>query len=297
MSSQNNYIRKPEWLKIRLPRGEEFARVNSLVKRHQLHTICTSGNCPNQADCWERGTATLMILGDTCTRSCKFCNVNTGKPLPLDPDEPRKVAQTVKELNLKHCVITSVDRDDLPDGGARHWAETIREIKFLNPHTTIETLIPDFDGKQDLIALVIDEAPEVISHNLETVLRLTPMVRSRAKYNTSLQVLNHISARGLTAKSGIMLGLGEKEEEILQTMDDLLAVNCKVFTMGQYLQPTRQNFPVQEYITPEKFEEYKKIGLSKGFAFVESAPLVRSSFHAERHVKKRDSLHQRDPKS
>lgn len=284
MSSESNYLRKPQWLKIRLPRGEEFAKVNSLVKKHQLHTICTSGNCPNHADCWERGTATLMILGDICTRSCKFCNVKTGKPLPVDPDEPLKVAQTVKELKLKHCVLTSVDRDDLPDGGANHWAETIRKVKELNPDTTIETLVPDFDGKQELIQVVINARAEVISHNLETVRRLTPLIRSRAKYETSLRVLRFIAGSGLIAKSGIMLGLGETEEEIVQTMDDLLAVNCKVFTLGQYLQPTRLNYPVQEYITPEKFEEYRRIGLAKGFTHVESAPLVRSSYRAEKHV-------------
>ena len=284
MSSESTYLRKPEWLKIRLPRGEEFAKVNSLVKKYQLHTICTSGNCPNHADCWERGTATLMILGDTCTRSCRFCNVTTGKPLPVDPQEPLKVAQSVKDLQLNHCVLTSVDRDDLPDGGANHWAETIRQVKRLNPGTTIETLVPDFDGKQELLQLVIEASPEVISHNLETVRRLTPEIRSRAKYETSLRVLGYIAASGLTAKSGIMLGLGETEDEILQTMDDLLAVNCKVFTLVQYLQPTRQNYPVKEYIAPEKFEEYRKIGLAKGFAFVESAPLVRSSYRAEKHV-------------
>lgn len=284
MSSENSFLRKPQWLKIRLPQGEEFAKVNSLVKKHKLHTICTSGNCPNHADCWARGTATLMILGDTCTRSCKFCNVKTGKPMPVDPEEPLKIAQTVKELNLKHCVLTSVDRDDLPDGGASHWAETIRQVKNLNPETTIETLVPDFDGKQDLIQVVIDAKAEVISHNLETVRRLTPLIRSRAKYATSLQVLKFVADSGLIAKSGIMLGLGETEEEILQTMDDLLAVNCKVFTLGQYLQPTRQNYPVKEYISPEKFEEYREIGLSKGFTHVESAPLVRSSYRAEKHV-------------
>jgi len=286
MSFESSYLRKPDWLKIRLPRGEEFSKVNSLVKKYQLHTICTSGNCPNHADCWERGTATLMILGNICTRSCKFCNVSTGKPLPIDPEEPQKVSQTVKALQLKHCVLTSVDRDDLPDGGANHWAETIRQVKLLNPSTTIETLVPDFDGKQELIQFVINAAPEVISHNLETVRRLTPMIRSRAKYETSLQVLKYIADSGLTAKSGIMLGLGETEDEILQTMDDLLTVNCKVFTLGQYLQPTRQHYPVKEYIQPDKFEEYRKIGLSKGFAFVESAPLVRSSYKAERHVAK-----------
>jgi lipoic acid synthetase len=225
-----------------------------------------------------------MILGDICTRSCKFCNVKTGKPLSVDADEPLKVAQTVKELKLKHCVLTSVDRDDLPDGGASHWAETILHVKKLNPDTTIETLVPDFDGKQDLIQVVINAKPDVISHNMETVKRLTPLIRSRAKYETSLRVLKLIADSGLIAKSGIMLGLGETEGEILQTMDDLLSVNCKVFTLGQYLQPTRQNYPVQEYITPEKFEEYRKIGISKGFAHVESAPLVRSSYRAEKHV-------------
>lgn len=275
-------------MKIRLPRGEEFAKVNSLVRKYQLNTICTSGNCPNHADCWERGTATLMILGDTCTRSCKFCNVKTGKPMPIDPEEPSKVAQTVKELGLKHCVLTSVDRDDLPDGGANHWAETIRQVKRMNPGTTIETLVPDFDGKQEWLQLVISAAPDVISHNLETVRRLTPQIRSRAKYDTSLGVLRYIADGQITAKSGIMLGLGETEDEIFQTMDDLLAVNCKVLTLGQYLQPTRLNYPVKEYVTPEKFERYREIGLSKGFAFVESAPLVRSSYHAERHVAKQD---------
>jgi lipoyl synthase len=279
-----NYLRKPDWLKIRLPRGEEFAKVNSLVKKHQLHTICTSGNCPNHADCWERGTATLMILGDICTRSCKFCNVTTGRPLPTDPEEPLKVAQTVNELKLRHCVLTSVDRDDLPDGGAHHWAETISQVKRLNPQTTIETLIPDFDGIKELVQVVVGATPEVISHNLETVRSLTPLIRSRAKYDTSLQVLRYIAEGGRVAKSGIMLGLGETEEEILQAMDDLLTVGCKVLTIGQYLQPSRLNYPVKAYIRPEKFDEYKEVGLAKGFDFVESGPLIRSSYHAERHV-------------
>jgi lipoyl synthase len=284
MSSDNQYLRKPEWLKIRLPRGAEFTKVNSVVKKYQLHTICTSGNCPNQAECWERGTATLMILGDICTRACRFCNVTTGRPLPVDANEPLKVAQTVHELKLKHCVLTSVDRDDLPDGGASHWAKTIGEVKRLNPETTLETLIPDFDGRKDLLQIVIDAAPEVISHNLETVRRLTPSIRTKAKYDTSLEVLRYIAKSGLTAKSGIMLGLGETEAEILETMDDLLAVGCKVLTIGQYLQPTRSNHPVLEYVTPEKFEEYGNLGRSKGFAFVESAPLVRSSYRAEKHA-------------
>jgi lipoic acid synthetase len=225
-----------------------------------------------------------MILGDTCTRSCKFCNVTTGKPLAPDWTEPLKVAKTVQELKLNHCVLTSVDRDDLPDGGAEFWAETIRQVKKINPATTLETLIPDFDGKTDCIHKIIDAAPEVISHNLETVKRLTPIIRTKAKYETSLKVLKQIADSGLTAKSGIMLGLGETELEILETMDDLLAIGCKVFTIGQYLQPTRNNFPVQAYITPEKFEAYGQIAKEKGFKHVESAPLVRSSYHAEKHI-------------
>lgn len=286
MNDDNKYIRKPGWLKIRLPRGEEFTKVNALVKKYHLNTICTSGNCPNHADCWERGTATLMILGNICTRACKFCNVTTGKPEAPDWEEPLKVAEMVKGLKLKHCVLTSVDRDDLPDGGAGFWAETVRQVKIINPTTTLETLIPDFDGNTENIQKIIDAAPEVISHNLETVRRLTPLIRTKAKYDTSLLVLKCIAESGLTAKSGIMLGLGETEQEILETMDDLLSVGCKVFTLGQYLQPTRKNYPVLAYITPEKFEEYKRIGLEKGFKFVESGPMVRSSYHAERHVQK-----------
>ena len=284
MAEEAKYIRKPEWLKIKLPKGENFTKVNKLVSKNNLHTICTSGSCPNHAECWGNGTATFMILGDICTRACKFCNVKTGKPLPADWTEPRSIAETIKEMNIKHCVLTSVDRDDLPDGGAELWAETIRQVKKLSPGITIETLIPDFDGKIEHIHKVIDARPDVISHNLETVERLTPQIRSKAKYATSLKVLQYIAQSGLTAKSGIMLGLGETESEILQTMDDLLKVGCKVFTIGQYLQPTRNHYPVKEYITPEKFEEYKKVGLEKGFMFVESGPLVRSSYHAERHV-------------
>jgi lipoyl synthase len=284
MNNENKMIRKPEWLKIRLPRGEEFTKVNSLVKKYHLNTICTSGNCPNHADCWERGTATLMILGNTCTRACKFCNVTTGKPDAPDWKEPLKVAEMVQELKLKHCVLTSVDRDDLPDGGSEFWAETIRQIKKVNPGTTLETLIPDFDGKVEHIHKIVDASPEVISHNLETVKRLTPLIRTKAKYETSLRVIQIIAESGITAKSGIMLGLGETEDEIFQTMDDLIAVGCKVFTMGQYLQPTRNNYPVQQYVTPEKFAEYGHIARDKGFKFVESSPLVRSSYHAERHV-------------
>jgi lipoyl synthase len=276
--------RKPEWLKIKLPKAQAYKHVNGLVISNQLHTICESGNCPNAGECWGRGTATFMILGNICTRSCKFCNVATGRPLPPDMDEPVKVAQNVGQLRLKHCVITSVDRDDLPDGGAVFWAETIRQIKALNPGTTIEVLIPDFDGRPELVEKVIETRPEVISHNLETVERLTPQVRSRAKYRTSLSVLRQIAQSGLVAKSGIMLGLGETPDEIFQTMDDLCTVGVRVMTIGQYLQPTRKHHPVLEYIHPDVFAKYKEIGLQKGFSFVESSPLVRSSYRAELHV-------------
>jgi len=285
-NTSNNILRKPDWLKIRVPEGKNYVNVKDIVRRHKLHTICESGNCPNMADCWGRGTATFMILGDICTRSCKFCNVKTGKPLAVDPNEPVEVARSVQLMNLKHCVITSVDRDDLPDKGANAWAETVKAIKLLNPETTIETLIPDFDGLYELISKVIEAAPEVISHNLETVRRITPMVRSRASYDISLEVIKHISESGLIAKSGIMAGLGETEEEVFQAMDDLLGAGCHVFTIGQYLQPTRKHFPVAEYISPVQFEKYRKTGLEKGFRFVESSPLVRSSYKAEKHVGK-----------
>ncbi len=276
---------KPDWLKIKVPIGKEYLRVKEIVNKYKLHTICSSGLCPNMCDCWGRGTATLMILGDICTRSCKFCAVKTGKPLAADWEEPKRVAESVKLMKLKHVVLTSVDRDDLEDGGAGIWATTIKEIKKLSPGTTQETLIPDFQGKKELIQQVIDAQPEVISHNLETVKRLTPKIRSVADYQTSLEVIRQIAASGLIAKSGIMLGLGETEEEILQTMDDLLAVGCKVFTIGQYLQPTTKHLPVQEYIHPDTFKKYEIIGLEKGFKHVESSPLVRSSYHAEKHVK------------
>lgn len=284
-TEKNTILRKPEWLKIKLPKAQVHKHVNGLVLNNKLHTICESGNCPNSGDCWSRGTATFMILGDICTRSCKFCNVKTGKPLPVDKNEPLKIAESVKELNLKHCVITSVDRDDLADGGASIWVKTIEEIKRLNPNTTIEVLIPDFDGNTELISKIIAAKPEVISHNLETVESLTPTVRSRAKYKTSLKVLQQIADSGLVAKSGIMLGLGESKEEVLQTMDDLRKINCKVLTIGQYLQPTRKHYPVKEYIHPEEFAKYETIGLDKGFSFVESSPLVRSSYKADRHAK------------
>jgi len=279
-----NYRRLPGWMKMHMPKGETYSRMKNTVEKNNLHTICTSGKCPNIGECWNRGTATFMILGEICTRSCRFCGVQTGKPLPPDENEPKKIARTVEIMGIKHAVITSVDRDDLEDGGAAIWAETVRAIKDLGKGITIETLIPDFSGDKNLINRVIDAKPEVISHNLETVERLTPQIRSKAKYQTSLDVIRHIADSGVNAKSGIMLGLGETEEEIFQTMDDLLAVGCKIFTIGQYLQPTVNHLEVKEFIEPKKFEEYKQIGLQKGFSYVESSPLVRSSYHADKHV-------------
>lgn len=279
-------LRKPEWLKIKVPKGKQYVAVKDIVKDHKLHTICTSGHCPNMHECWGRGTATLMILGDICTRACGFCNVKTGRPLPADWKEPIRVAESVKLMELKHCVLTSVDRDDLDDGGAEIWAMTVREIKKLNPKTTIETLIPDFDAKEDLINIVTEAGPEVISHNMETVRRITPWARSRAKYDVSLKTLEIISKSEAVAKSGIMVGLGETLEEVIETMDDLRNVGVEVLTIGQYLQPTKKHLAVKEFITPEQFEIYRKAGLDKGFRFVESSPLVRSSYHAEKHVRK-----------
>ena len=276
--------RKPDWLKIKLPRKKLSAQVGGIVNQHHLHTICTSGNCPNRGECWDYGTATFMICGDICTRACKFCNVTTGKPLPLDENEPENIANAIKSLNLKHAVITSVDRDDVPDFGASHWAKVIRTVKQTNPNITLEVLIPDFQGKKELIDLVLREKPEVVSHNLETVRRLSKTVRSRATYEISLEVIKHIADLGVVSKSGIMLGLGETRDEILQTMDDLLAVGCSVMTIGQYLRPSKSNIEVQEYVHPAIFDEYGKIGKEKGFVHIESAPLVRSSYHAERHV-------------
>lgn len=278
------YLRKPAWLKTNLQSTENFTLVNKIVKENNLHTICTSGRCPNMCECWNRGTATFMILGEICTRACRFCNTLTGKPLPVDPEEPRKVAESIRLMKLKHAVITSVDRDDLPDKGAAHWAETIRAIKTINPQLTLEVLIPDFDGDTALIDRVIAEKPEIISHNLETVKRLTSQIRTKAKYETSLRVLKHIASRGATAKTGIMLGLGETEAEVLELMDDALATGCSVLTIGQYMQPSRKNIAVSEYIHPDKFAEYKAVGLEKGFRIVESAPLVRSSYCAEKHL-------------
>jgi lipoyl synthase len=280
----SNSKRKPDWLKIKVPSGKAYVQVKDIVKQHKLHTICTSGKCPNMAECWGLGTATFMILGDICTRSCKFCATKTGKPEEVDWDEPKNLAKSVKLMKLKHCVITSVDRDDLNDGGARLWAEAICEVKQQNPGITIEGLIPDFQGRKELIQIVLDAGAEVISHNLETVRRLTPQVRSTAQYDRSLEVIRQIAQSGSVAKSGIMAGLGETEDEIFRVMDDLLSVGCQVMTIGQYLQPARQNLEVVEYIHPDTFKKWESIGLEKGFHFVESSPLVRSSYHAEKHV-------------
>ncbi|MEA3444881.1 MAG: lipoyl synthase [Bacteroidota bacterium] len=281
---QNSRI-KPDWLKIRLPLGENVRKVNGIIKKHKLHTICTSGSCPNQAECWGNGTATFMILGDICTRACRFCDVKTGKPNPVDLLEPERIAKSISLLKLKHAVITSVDRDDLKDGGASIWAETIRQIKDKNPGLTMEALIPDFDGNKENIRQIIDAGPEVLSHNLETVRRLTPEIRTKAKYDISLKVLEYISQTDIVCKSGIMLGLGETEEEILHTMDDLREVGVSVMTIGQYLQPTKKHIEVKEYIHPDIFRKYEVIGLKKGFRYVESGPLIRSSYHAEKHVR------------
>jgi len=276
--------RKPDWLKIKLPLGANYRQVKQIVNGHGLHTICSSGKCPNMGECWGAGTATFMILGEICTRSCKFCATRTGKPLPLDPQEPFKLAESVKLMGLKHAVITSVDRDDLIDGGAAHWASTIKAVKNSNPGITIEVLIPDFDNRLELIQLVANAGPEIISHNLETVERLTRLVRSRASYRTSLDVIRKISGTKSVSKSGIMLGLGETQDEIRQTMDELVGAGCEIFTMGQYLQPTRAHLEVAEYVHPDEFARLKAEGLQRGFRIVESAPLVRSSYHAEKHI-------------
>ena len=281
---KENVRRLPEWFRMERPAGGNYIHLKNLSEKNNLHTICKSGNCPNIGECWNAGTATFMILGDICTRACKFCSVSTGKPKPVDWDEPRRLAESIKTLGVKHCVLTSVDRDDLEDGGASFWAETIRTVKKINPQVTLETLIPDFRGRHNYIQLVIDAGPEVISHNLETVQRLTSRIRSLNKYETSLDVVRYISSKGSISKSGIMLGLGETRDEVLDTMEDLRGTGCKVLTIGQYLQPTLHHYPVKDYIHPDVFREYKKIGLEMGFRFVESSPLVRSSYHAERHV-------------
>ena len=284
---RKKHLKKPDWLKIKIPGGKNFAGVKQIIEDNKLHTICTSGNCPNMGECWNAGTATMMIMGDICTRSCRFCATKTGRPLPLDPGEPARVANSIRLMKLRHCVITSVDRDDLPDGGAAHWAETIREIKRINPGVTLEVLIPDFSGNTDSLDLVIAEKPDIISHNLETVRRLTPLVRSAARYDRSLEVLKHIALSDLTAKSGIMAGIGETEAEVLETMDDLIAAGVRIMTIGQYLRPTLEHLPVEAYVHPDIFEKYRLAGLEKGFRHIESRPLVRSSYHAEKHVQPR----------
>lgn len=276
--------RKPEWLRVKLPVGKEYAHVRSLVDKHKLHTICESGNCPNMGECWGAGTATFMILGNICTRSCSFCAVATGRPLAVDIEEPERVATSVQLMNVKHCVITSVDRDDLKDGGSIIWAETINAIRRKSPETTLETLLPDFKGHWDNLARVLEVRPEVVSHNLETVRRLTKEVRIQAKYDRSLECLKHISAAGLRTKSGIMLGLGETEDEVYEAMDDLLENGVHILTLGQYLQPTRKHHAVIEYIHPDLFAKFKEVGMQKGFRVVESGPMVRSSYHAEKHL-------------
>jgi lipoyl synthase len=276
--------RKPDWLKIKVPIGKQYVEVREVIDRNKLHTICTSGQCPNKEDCWGRGTATFMILGNICTRSCKFCAVASGRPLPADWEEPGRIAESVKKMKLRHCVITSVDRDDLEDGGAAIWAATIRAVKEINPDVTIETLVPDFRGRKEHLEIVMEARPEVISHNLETVKRLTPQVRSAAIYTRSLELVGWIAESDIRSKSGIMLGLGETEEEVTRVMDDLRNVGCEVMTIGQYLQPSMNHLPVKEYIRPEQFEKYRQIGLEKGFRHVESGPLVRSSYRAEKHV-------------
>lgn len=276
--------RLPHWMKAKFPAGEGYSQVKNLLARHKLNTICTSGNCPNKGECWGDRTASFMILGDTCTRNCRFCNVRNAIPLPPDDEEPGRLAETIKTLGLKHVVITSVDRDDLPDGGAAFWAKTIRTVKEINPDLTIESLIPDFNGCENLLDLVINENPEVISHNLETVERVTPMVRNMAIYRRSLGVLAYIASLGITAKTGIMLGLGETRDEVLQTMADARNSGCSVFTIGQYLQPSAHHYPVKEFVEPGVFEFYRAEGLKLGFVYVESSPLVRSSYHASRHA-------------
>ncbi|MDE6330627.1 MAG: lipoyl synthase [Muribaculaceae bacterium] len=279
-----DFRRKPEWLKIRLPRGFKTSQVVGLLNEKHLHTICSSGMCPNRGECWGAGTATFMIGGDVCTRCCRYCNVRHGKPEAINEREIDDIVHSVRELALRHVVVTSVDRDDLPDLGATHWANLIRRLKQECPGVTMEVLIPDFQGRLDLVDMIIAERPDVISHNMETVRRLTPDVRSVATYDCSLKVIEHIAASGIRSKSGIMLGLGETEEEVIETMDDLRRVGCEVMTIGQYLQPTKNHYPLQAYITPEKFAEYARIGKEKGFRHIESAPMVRSSYHAERHV-------------
>ncbi|MCM1301660.1 MAG: lipoyl synthase [Alistipes senegalensis] len=277
--------RKPDWLKIRLHRSADYAEVRHIVERHGLHTICSSGRCPNQSECWSRRTATFMILGDVCTRGCRFCATRTGRPLPPEDDEPRRVAESVALMKLRYVVVTSVTRDDLPDGGAAHWAATVEAIRSLNPATAIEVLIPDLDARPELLATVVASRPDIIGHNIETVERLTPAVRSRAEYRTSLRTLHLLAEQGATTKSGLMVGLGETDGEVLQTLRDLREAGVKIVTIGQYLRPTLEHVPVAEYVTPERFERYRRQALDMGFSYCASAPLVRSSYLAEEALK------------
>ena len=285
------HVRKPDWLKVNFGANEKYAETKRIVDGHCLHTICSSGRCPNIGECWGRGTATFMIGGDICTRACKFCNTKSGRPAPLDETEPANVARSVKLMKLRYAVITSVDRDDLPDLGASHWVKTISEVKSVAPETALEVLIPDFQGRNDLLDMIADAGADVVSHNIETVRRLTPEVRSRAKYETSLHVLQYLSDKAVTVKSGLMVGLGETAKEVESTMDDLLSYGCRILTIGQYLQPTHRHYPVHEYITPAQFDYYKQVALAKGFKEVESAPLVRSSYRADKLLDDLTSLH------
>jgi lipoic acid synthetase len=284
MPHSETLYRLPRWMKVPLPKGENYSRVKNLISDYRLNTICTSGNCPNKGECWNAGTASFMIMGGKCTRNCRFCDVETLIPDPLDWEEPARLAETIRKLELKHCVITSVNRDDLKDGGARFWATTIKMIRLHNPQTTMETLIPDFNGEPDSLQLVIDAGPDVISHNVETVRRLTPVIRSNAYYDTSLEVIRQVSGSGIVSKSGLMLGLGEARDEVLETLQDLRKNGCKVVTIGQYLQPASHLQKVAEFIPPETFGYYREEGLKMGFSHVESHPLVRSSYRAEKHV-------------
>lgn len=287
-----DYVRrkKPDWLRARLPGGPGFSKLRQIVDEHKLHTVCESAKCPNMGECWERGTATLMILGDVCTRSCGFCHIKTGRPPTLDKDEPRRVGEAAALLNLKHIVITSVNRDELPDGGAEVWAETIRQIRKQSPRTSIEVLIPDFCGDWDALQLVLDERPEILNHNMESVKRLYKVVRPQAKYERSIELLARAKEQGLVAKTGIMVGIGETDDEIEELMHDVVAGtmtvhgSCDILTVGQYLQPTRDHLPITRWVTPTQFLDYKRNGELIGFRHVESGPLVRSSYHAEEQV-------------
>jgi len=283
-TKETERLKKPSWLRVKLPIGENYRKVRNLVDQHKLHTICESGSCPNMGECWGEGTATFMILGNICTRSCGFCAVQTGRPEAVDEFEPGRVANSVKIMGVKHAVITSVDRDDLKDGGSSIWVQTVKAIRVQSPQTTMETLIPDFAGKWENLQRIIEVAPEIVSHNLETVRRLTKEVRIQAKYDRSLELLFRLKKGGMRTKSGVMLGLGETPEEVIETMEDLVNVQVDVLTLGQYLQPTSKHLPVKEFITPAQFAYYKELGLEMGFKYVESGPLVRSSYHAEKHL-------------